>query len=277
MSFTTLATVKKHLLQSGFAALHIEDHDLTLTGTDPVALPHHNLIEASEVVKRPEETVPGLSGVLTLTGTDWVEIGEVNLIPESIVVTLSESFGTLHNEELDFQIDYDQGRIRRTNDSAIADSTGVIVYYSKYRIFVISDDYSIDYAAGTIERRSNGAIPDGGRVKLDYDVAAGTAQDDLILEAIVEAEDMIARNLAPGYTISSSDQGLNSGATWLTLAIVCRALAAETLSRVSGSEAGARGRELQNLSERYEHKAWNVLQPFINPVALRSPVKFVNE
>ena len=66
--------------------------------------------------------------------------------------------------------------------------------------------------------------PDGAAVLVDYTVTAGCVEDDLVDQAITEAEDIILRSLAEEYNASSTNQGLKTGATELALSIICRAL-----------------------------------------------------
>ncbi len=277
MAFTTLTTVKKHLLNSAFGALHMEDHPVTLWSTSDVDLPHHNITSNSVLVKRWEETEPEQNAVVVLTNYDWISLADSNLVPDSIAVASSEALSSVYAEEKDFQIDYAKGKIRRIPGTVIPHNTAVLVWYSNYKLFSETTDYVIDTGGGKLHRTSDSSIPDGGTVFVDYDVNAGSVQDDLISEAITEVEDVIVRNLSPGYSAQSTDQGLKTGACWLAVSVVCRALASDVLSRADGSDAGSRGKEFQQLSERYEAKAWRLLQPFVNTTEMRSPVKFVNE
>ena len=71
---------------------------------------------------------------------------------------------------------------------------------------------------------------DSTTVKKHLLSAATSDVDDCIAAAITEAEDTILARLKPEYTGTSLDQGLKTGATFLALSIVCRAIAAKALS-----------------------------------------------
>lgn len=277
MPFTTLTTVKKHLLNSTFGPLHIEDFAITLNGTTDVELPHHNLAANSETVKRSEQVAPKRNTGITLTATNWSNLEDPNLVRGSVAVVLAETLSTVYVEETDYQIDYDVGRIRRTATSGIPSLTTVEVFYSYYKWLTANDDYVLDPVNGKIHRTTTGVIPDGGNVLIDYDITAGSVTDDLINQSITEAEDLIVRNLAPGYNQNSTDQGLKTGSTYLVLSIIARAMCTEFLGRRTGADGATRGRDWMLLAQQYEAKAWQVLQPFINPIVIRSGLRFANE
>jgi hypothetical protein len=277
MPFTTLSTVKKHLLNSTFGPLHVEDLPITLNGTTDTELPHHNIAASSETVKRSEEIAPKQNSPITLSGTTWANLDDPNLVRNSVVAALSEILSTVYVEETDFQIDYDGGRIRRTADSGIPDFTTIQVFYSYYKDLSAGDDYVLDAVNGQIHRTGGGSIPDGATVLIDYAVTAGSVTDELIEQSITEAEDLIIRNLASGYSPSSTDQGLKTGSTWLSLSIIARAYCTEFLGRRTGADGATRGKDWMLLAQQYEAKAWQTLQPFLNPIALRSGLRFSNE
>lgn len=277
MSFTTLTTVKLHLLNSAAGPLHVEHHPVQLAGTADTELPHHSLVSASETVKRNDSNTPVSSGPHILSAYDWSNLTDTEVVPDTVVVALDSSCEQLFTEEVDYQIDYELGRIRRVPGTQIPDLTPVLVYYAAYRLFALSTDYAIDYESGKLHRTATGAIPDGGTVLVDYDVTTASVEDALVLQAIVEAEDVIARNLAPGYSAESTDQGLQTGATYLSLSIIARALCTEFLARRTTSDGATRAKEWVTLSERYEAKAFEVLRPFLNPISLRAGLRLTNE
>ena len=74
MSFTSPTLVKKHLLTSPFPELVIRNHVVTLNGTTPVELPHHNLVTNSEAVKWDVSTAPYLDDSLSMKGDDFLKL-----------------------------------------------------------------------------------------------------------------------------------------------------------------------------------------------------------
>ncbi len=271
MSWTNRTTVKTHLQDSEIGVLHHEDEPIILNGTTPAPLSHRLLTEDSETVKWCILNAPVADGPVTLSGVEWSDLAHSNIVPDSVVVTLDETLGLMYVQEKDFIVDAEQGRIRRTSSSSIPSETQVYVYYLYCALFQKTTDYAMDYDAGTIARVTDGAIPDGATVLVDYDVAAATVSDALVDEAIIEAEDKILAHLSSDYGPSSTDQGLKTGATELTLAIITEAKAMEALANITLSNPDDRAAEWLNLAQKLEAQAWRTLAPFLDPTARRSP------
>jgi hypothetical protein len=271
MSWTNRTTVKTHLQDSQADTLHFENEPVTLEGLAATPLLHRLLTENSETVKWCALNAPTVDNSITLTGTDWSDLAHSNIVPDSVVVTLDERLSQMYVAEKDYIIDAEHGRIRRTSSSSIPTLTTVMVYYLYCTPFQKTTDYTIDHDAGTIARTADGLIPDGATVLVDYDVAAATVSDALIDAAILEAEDKILAHLSSDYGPSSTDQGLKTGATELTLAIVAEAKAMEALSNVTVSNPDNRAAEWLKLAQNLETQAWRTLAPFLYPTARRSP------
>lgn len=277
MSFTTPVLVKTHLLTSTFPQLVIRNHPVTFSGAAGIELPHHNLVAGSAAVKQDLQLAPHMDTTVTLNLEKFSALEHAHLVPGTVLVTLSEALGTVYVEELDFQVDYTAGTIRRLASGSIPNMQPVIVYYSYYTVYQRDTDYTLDDATGLLTRDPGGAIPNGATVFVDYTVTAGTVEDDLIAQAITEAEDLILRFLAPEYNASSTDQGLKTGATELALSIICRAQAVEALSRRATTDIPGRAKEWQQLSRFYEQEAWETLAPFLLPMSLRSTYRQTRE
>lgn len=271
MPYTDLTTVKTHLLSSPFGPLQFENQRLKLTGTEDHELLYRHLVEDVEVVKWPSKLEPYEDGPVTLTDYDWTDLSSGGFDASTVAVALGRSLSTIYLAESDYQVDATLGRIRRVPGSGIPSGTSVYAYYVKMSIFARDTDYAMDYANGTIRRLADGAIPDGAAVLLDYQVSAGSLTDDLIEQAIIEAHDLIVRQLNSNYHGNSPDQGLKTGELNLVLAIVSRDLASEVLARRVSGEAAGRAREWQNLSHLYEARAWQILRPFLEPHYFHHP------
>ena len=271
MSFTNPDTIKIHLLNNAFGEFPVRRYPVQLTEYDEVALPHHPLIAESDAVKWDTAIEPTLEGPISLNSFDWAVLNAQHLVEGSAIVSLTAGLDTVYREELDYQVDAENGRIRRAAGGTIPDGQTVYVHYYAYTLFERDSDYEINSVQGTIRRASGSAIPDGANVLVDYAVPAGSVTDALIEQAITEAEDRIVRALAEGYDENSTDQGLATGATELALAILARDQAAEVLARLDSSDSASRARQWESLAESFETRAWRVLAPFLDPYALRSP------
>lgn len=272
MSFTSIDLVRKHLMGSRSEAKETSCLPITLTERDALTLPDMNIISSSEIVKWKYTIHPSIDGPLELIADKFVQLKDSHLVPGSIIVTLNDGLGTVYNEGKDYRIDYINGAIARRDDEAIPDHQEVYVYYEKYEVFERDTDYTIDYDNGTIARTGTSTIPDGATILIDYLVVRGGVEETLIDQAVVEANDIVLRSLAPEYSAVSTDQGLMTATTMLALSIVARSYAAETLLSNRASDAYSRSREWQNLSVLWENKAWKILGPFLDVHSLRSPV-----
>lgn len=273
MAFTTLAIIKKHLLDNAVPPLFVRNSKVVLSGEAETQLPHTNLVENSERVILPASAKLTRQAPVTLTGTDWIPLAHAPLVPGTMSVTQSDALSVVYHENTDFIADNELGKIRRVEGGAIPDNQTVIVFYQRAALFSRTADYQIDFAQGTVKRRDGGTIPDGAEVSLDYEVADGSVTESLIAQVIEDVQDKIVRSLASGYSAESTDHGLQVGATELALSVIARAMSAEQLGRRLISDAAGRAREWQKMAELYETNAWRTLRPFLDPYQIRSPEK----
>jgi hypothetical protein len=272
MAFTDLATIRKHLLSSETEKHSVTDILIYLIGQSEYILPESNLIESRETVKWRTSNSPTSDGPLELIDERDVSLANSHLIPGTVVVALNASLTTIYVEEVDYQIDYENGLLRRLSSGSIPNHQLVYAYYEKWAIFTRGVDYSMDDGRGYIRRTQNSSIPDRAHVFIDYTVDEGSLEDAAIIQAIVEANDIVVRGLSSNHTAASTDQGLKSGTTQLALSIIARSIAAQCLTANRASDAYNRAKEWQALSTLWEKKAWQTLGPFLDPNQLHSPV-----
>lgn len=272
MPFTNRNIVLTHLMASALPESAFENVPITLTGTADAQLPHANILDESIALKcSSDEKATRLSGVV-LTNYDETSLSHSHIVPQSLVVAGDDSLSTVFVEEKDYLVNEHDGKISRLPGTAITSGASLVVWYDYFTLYELSTDYRVNYENGTVSRTSGSAIPDGATVLADYSVAEGSADALLIDEAIIEAEDMIARCLREGYTVNSTDVGLRTGATYLSLSIFARGMAALTLTTFRGSDAAARAKEWQAAAENWWKLAWDTLAPFTLPHSLRSPL-----
>jgi hypothetical protein len=245
---------------------------VTLTGEDFAELPHQNLVEGSVTVKWLAAESPVRESNVVMNSYDETSLAHTLIVPASLVTAFDESLQTVFAEEKDYRVNETQGKIARVPGTSISNAIPVVVWYDYFTAFDEGDDYFLNTGKGTVTRASGSAIPDGATVLVDYTVAEGNADDQLIDAAILEAEDMIVRCLREGYNESSLDYGLHSGATYLALSIVARGMAALTLTRNRGTDAASRAKEWQSLSDNWWKLAWDTLAPFTLPHSIRTPL-----
>lgn len=276
MSWTDTATVKKHLMQSDIADSVVENEEHTLWGTDSVQLKSAVITENSEEVKTIDSGAPYSDGANVLSGYNWTTLDHEDLAPESLVVASDEHMSDIYIEGVDYVTDYETGKIRRATGGSIGDGATVYVWYLYYTVHVKDTDYTIDYTAGTLARIGGGGIADGGIVYVDYTTTASTVPDALISEAITESEDKILARLSSDYNAGSEDQGLKTGATELSIAIIANAKSMDIMNRRHSNSSDDMARQWRELSLRYETQAWKTLSRFLAKPAVAYARTMIN-
>jgi len=267
MAWTDSETVQKFLPGLVGGATNFRDIAITLDSEGNGRLPHTGIFSGSEVVKRiSAEGVVGPEAV-TLPAETWIELPDAALIPGELVAADGWRLTTVYSEGHDYLVDATLGKIRRVAGGAIGAGATVQVWYQKYDVLVKDLDYTINYSTGALSLCTGSALPPGVSLKVDYDLNSASAAEEVIPEAIVQAEDKIVRRLKSGYTSSSTDQGLITGATELTLAIVCRSLSVRALA--DGLPAAqSRAKSWLELAVQFEKSASITLKPFMSVPAI---------
>ena len=267
MTWTDEDTVKKHLLSLDQQPVEYSDVPVQLDANGSGILPHRGIVSDSERVKTMVQLAPFSQSGITLNGETWVQLNYSDLVPEQIVASVDDGLQTVYQLDVDYCFNPADGEIRRVAGGSIADGASIQAYYQRYEIMFRTVDYTIDYSYGTISKVSGGGLIPQTTIWIDYELTAESAIDELLPEALDEVEDKILARLKSEYDENSSEQGLTTGATELTLAVVCRGLASRALSDGQTAAEG-RSRGWRNLAEQYETLAWQTLRPFLRvPVA----------
>jgi hypothetical protein len=270
MSFTNIDLVKKHIREHQLGTTNIENILCHLLGETPFQLPHINLLSDSEKVKGKEQNVPTQENI-SFSSSDTVFLAHQELIPDTVVVAKDSSLRQIYVENIDYSIDYDNGRVTRIPDGSIPQGSEVVIWYLYFRIYTMDTDYSIDYNKGQIKRIASGVIEDGQRVLADYTVGFGLLSDEVIANAIVEAADKILKVIDPSYSVST-DQSLVTAETYLAVSILCNIKALEVMTQNTGSTAKSLSFSWSNMSSVYRERAFDLLKRFRkDPGGLCSP------
>lgn len=262
MGWTDADTVRKHLLSLDNLPTVFTDVEVFLDADGKAALPHRGIESGSDQVKVLKQLIPDSQSGVTLNGETWVALSYDHLMPGEIVVASDDGLGTLYQLDADFCFDPANGKLRRVDGGAISDGASVEVFYQRYEVKTTLIDYTIDLSSGIITRVPTGSIEIETTIYVDYEISDASGVDELLDEALTEAENKILALLKSEYTIESSDQGLITGATELTLAIICRGMATRALSD-GRTAAEGRSRAWRNLAIQYEGQAWITLQSFL--------------
>lgn len=262
-NWTDLATLRKHLQAFDFDAIRVRFLEIVLPGSEQVQLPHNGLASGTVTVYTINASEPTGPDPLTLTGTSWHATGYDAFKPASVVVAEDDMPLDRYAEGADYAIENESARIKRLAGGSITDGATVQVWLLPLTALTEDVDYEIDTDTGVINRLAGGSLPDPARVYVSYDTTPARASEDLLLQAITEAEGKILARLKDGYDSSSDDDGLVIGATELALAIVCDDLAGGVLAGYHDSGADDRARRYMELARRYEERALYSLTPFL--------------
>jgi hypothetical protein len=257
MAFTNTQLVRKHLIEHSIPGQSAENFPLKLTGATPVKLPGAPVLAGSDKVKGKEEQTPKQETVLlTLAG---VQLQSTDLQPESAVVASDSSLGTVYTEQADFAVDYPAGKVRRLLGGALTSDASVTVWYVPYRIYARNTDYKIDYGKGEISRLGSGVIEDGQTVYVDFKLDPAFLGEEIIENAVAEAEAQVVARIDAAY-LDSSDAGLAAGATYLAVSILAQIKSLEAMQ--AGVPSHQLSRSWAIMSNFYRKRAQDFLAPF---------------
>ncbi|MFC1476002.1 hypothetical protein ACFLQW_03270 [Candidatus Zixiibacteriota bacterium] len=275
MPYTERELVKKHLVDFRVGQAEIKGFSLVLVGVDPVQLPHSGLVETSIVVKANESSTPAAE--MLIPADDWVSLAHPDIVVGSVVVADNTSLSTIYAENVDYTIDYDDGRLRRIAGGSIASGQSAAVWYFFYRRYLAGTDYVVDSVAGRLRRLSAGVIEDGQAVLVDYAAGFGAITEESIDQAIDEADQAILQIIDAQYH-DATDPGLVAAETHWAVSILCRVRAAAELSGPvqKTTAAASSARAWLDLSEQYQHSAERLLKPFRGAIAVGRCPTFVS-
>lgn len=272
MSFTSPDLVRAHIANASFGDADVRNAPVILSGTSPSALPHAGLKAGSVTAKARRGSDPvRLSATLDNV---WVILDHAQLMEDSVVVATDSSLGVIYIENVDYTVDYDNGRIKRIDTGTILSGQSIVVWYAHYHIYTEGDDFTVNYTSGQLTRRSNGDIADGQQVIVDYTVALGAVSDDLINQAISESGEAVLTLVSEPYHDSPSP-GLVIGATHMAVAQLARMRAASVLadSTINSAIARAASQTWLEIATQYDRSAHTFLARYANPVTQRTVLR----
>jgi len=274
MAFTNIDLVKKHILEHELGTVSKENIACRLQGETPFQLPHILLLPGSEKVKAKEQNIP-TQETISFASSDAAQLSHQELIPDTVVVANNSSLGEIYVENVDYSVDYDEGRITRIPTGSIPTASSVVIWYLYFRIYTKDTDYQIDYVKGQIKRLASGDIEDGQWVLVDYTVEFALLSYEVMENAIKEANDQILKYIDSSYA-NSTDQSLVTAETYLTVSILSNIKAMEAMTQNVASGTGWQAHSLSlawsKMSTTYREQAYELLKRFRkDPGGLCSP------
>lgn len=226
MSYTNVELVRKYISFGNIPGGSQKDYPVTFTGLEKVLLPGHSIVADSVVVKAIGSAEPSYEQV-TL-GDGAISLAHTQLIPNSAAIATDNSLGTIYIENVDFSLDYNEGTLIRINGGSISGGSKVSLWYSYYTKYNENSDYSVNYDTGSITRLAGGAIQVGQLVLVDYQLLQSFLNDEIIIEAVNQANAIIEGEVDTGESFGA-DLVLQTAATYLAISLLCRIEAAGSL------------------------------------------------
>lgn len=268
MGYTDREILKKHVQNDLPAIPNVIDETCQLELFAGTQLSHTNVDTDSERVKILRQVTPTGPISLTLAGTTPSATGATYLVRNSIMVTADISGLSPLIENKDYIVDYELGTIYRASlDSDIDDGDTVYVWFLAFTLLTSGSDYNIDYDEGTITRRAGSSIPEGATVFVDYSHSQQTVSDQLIDQAILEAEGFMEQNVDSEHPPTATDQAIKAAANYYALSIICLSQAGKEL-RTARDDSADIAKQWYSLGEKYLTLAAINFSPFLKLLEL---------
>jgi hypothetical protein len=236
MSYTNLELVRHHLEVPFPIQSVVRDQPIVLPGDSYVIFFGGTVDDSSIAVKAVRSN--DLTKVTATAGESRILFIGSPIIPGSVLVASDGSLGQLYVEGLDYVMEYGSGAINIKTGSSINVNQEVTVWYQEYHVYSPGADYLMDSSRGSVKRVASGNIGDGETVYLDYRPLFSSYKDELLSNAVAEANALVERAVDPERQFGA-DLVLQSAATYRALEIVCRASAARELSSLGRNDKAA--------------------------------------
>lgn len=236
MSYTSVETVRHHLDLSFPIQSKVFDQQVVLTGDDFVTF-FGGTVEAGSVVMKSVRDIAPMRSTIVFTSEMAVITGSP-IVPGSVLIASDSSMGTVYVEGKDYVVDYAGGCARLKDGGDIEIGQTTIVWFQQYHVYSSGSDYVLDSSNGALRRSVSGDIGDGETVFLDYTPTFASFKEELLANAVAEANSLVERAVDPQRQFGA-DAALEGAATYRALEIICRASAARELSKLKGSDKAA--------------------------------------
>ncbi len=233
MSYTTISLIKKHVIAPVTEPLSTVALIIQPSGSAWSTLSGGPLQNGSVVVASLTRDTP-LSEPLTF-GASQSQSAQFPIDQGSIILASDSSLGTQYIENVDYTVDYQTGAIQAISSGAISSSASVHLWYFPLTLYSEGVDYDIDYTLGNLRRLAAGTIVDSQTLQVTFMPVTQTLDDAIFAEAVSEANQFISAAVDPDEDFGA-DLNLQTAATYLGAAIVCRAASALSLATASDSK-----------------------------------------
>ncbi len=162
-------------------------------------------------------------------------VASTPLVPGSVVIASDSSLGVVYAENVDFAVDWPEGKIKIKESGSLALGTTVTIWYLPYTVCQAGSDYVLDAARAELRRTNGSSLSSGERVFVDFSPRYESFDQIVLDNAVVEANGTIEREVDPDRQFGA-DPTLQAAATYRALAVVCRTAAGRELSSGRGED-----------------------------------------
>jgi len=262
VSYTTVEQVRRHLTLPGIIADRVYDQKFVFSTDGYLSFCGNAIEDDSLLVKSIQSDELILSSINLTTTTVTLTAGPI--VPGSVVVASDSSLGTVYLENEDYSIDYTRGALTVKTDGQMTIGQTVAVWLASFKLYEVGVDYQVNYQSGEIKRLSGGHIVIGETVYLDYTPVYKNFNEEILSQAVLEANGMVAGEVDPDGRFGA-DPVLGSAAACRALEIVCRTAAAGELALSNGDDKKALA--WLKLADSYTERAETLLKSFRPPMA----------
>lgn len=260
MPYTNIELVRKYLPFGDFPASRRRNLEIIFEGLDSTTLPGRGIVPGSLTVKAMRMLAPFFEQ--KALGAEPVTLSRNLLVPDSVTVASDSSLGLIYTPQVDYAVDNEAGLIYRVPDGDIGEGADVAVWYYHYRAYIEGTDFIVDYQRGTIRRLAAGHIMPGQLVRVDYQMASGAFDEDVVNEAVAAANAIIEKEVDPLQKFGA-DASLQTAATFLAASILCQITAGYDLIQTSPGKS--RGDSWITLAEGYRRDYERLIADFHPP------------
>jgi hypothetical protein len=260
VSYTNTDLVQSYLVESTPQPGRLRDQRLTLPGDDYICFFSGSVDESDVVVKSIQSNA--LTRISCLLTDGFCLLSSLPLVAGSVVVASDSSLGTVYTENVDFIIDYPDGKLLVKTTGNLQCGQTVCVWYKAYTLYQAGMDFQLRADRGEIRRLASGSIASGEEIYLDCTPISNVYNETIISNAVAMANGMVEKEVDPGRSFGA-DPTLQAAATFRALEIICRTSAVRVLSCAGGQNGHSA--DWIKLAESFGKRAEQLLKDFHPP------------
>lgn len=262
MSYTTVEQVRRHLTLPGVFADRVYDQKFVFASDGYLSFCGNAVADGSLLVKSVQNDELVLYRINLTAATVTLTAGPI--VPGSVVAASDSSLGTVYLENEDYGIDYTRGELTVKPGGKLTLGQTLAVWLASFKLYEAGVDYQVNYSTGEIRRLSGGKIVLGETVYLDYTPVYKNFNEEILAQAVLEANGMVAAEVDPDGRFGA-DPVLGSAAACRALEIVCRTAVAGELALSNGDDGKALA--WLKLADSYAERAETLIKSFRPPLA----------